>query len=233
MTDETSYLSKQLAYSLAGISVLLAVSQITITMITGLHPPHYNPVVEAVVFFFSLVLVPASLYFAIKNAGAKLLALIAVHIMLGIYLIWYSEAFSPFIPLMSMAILVTSLYYGWKGFIASSLFLLFASTTYCIVFFDDLSFDPGIYIPLSILLYIMTVFTSSMFVRIIVDSQKKNHELLKTRQSELLQVNRLNTLINSISDAAMAVLLHRMLPPKLSLIPTNPSWAAISTRCLN
>lgn len=205
MTDETSYLSKQLAYSLAGISVLLAVSQITITMITGLHPPHYNPVVEAVVFFFSLVLVPASLYFAIKNAGAKLLALIAVHIMLGIYLIWYSEAFSPFIPLMSMAILVTSLYYGWKGFIASSLFLLFASTTYCIVFFDDLSFDPGIYIPLSILLYIMTVFTSSMFVRIIVDSQKKNHELLKTRQSELLQVNRLNTLINSISDAVMTL----------------------------
>ena len=205
MTDESRYLSKQLAYSLAGISILLAVSQIGITAITGLHPPHYHPVVEAFAFFCSLVLVPATLYFAVKNEGAKLLALLAVHLMLGIYLIWYSEAFSPFIPLMSMAILVTSLYYGWKGFIASSIFLLFAVTTYCILFFDSLAFDPGIYVPLSVLLYIMTVFTSSMFVSIIVDSQKKNRELQKTRQSELLQVNRLNTLINSISDAVMTL----------------------------
>jgi len=51
----------------------------------------------------------------------------------------------------------------------------------------------------------MTVFISYLFVRIIMSGHAKNSELEKAQRSERLQVNRLNTLLNSISDAVMTL----------------------------
>jgi len=51
----------------------------------------------------------------------------------------------------------------------------------------------------------LIIFASYLFVRIIIDGRKKNRELQRAQQSELLQVNRLNTLLNSISDAVLTL----------------------------
>jgi two-component system sensor histidine kinase ResE len=58
---------------------------------------------------------------------------------------------------------------------------------------------------LSILVVALTVFSSYLFVRVIMKSRKNAREIEKAQQSELMQINRLQTLLNSISDPVLTL----------------------------
>lgn len=137
----------------------------------------------------------------------KLPALIWVHISMAIMLLYFSQTYSPFTALWSVLILVASTYYTWKGFIASSLVLATTAAMYIVLFPQNLTSYGGTvtYALLSSPIVLLTVFTSYLFVRVIMNSSKKNRELQNAQRSEQLQVNRLNTLLNSISDAVLTL----------------------------
>jgi len=205
MIDDTRVISKQLAYSIAGLIFFLAAAELALLTFSGKVPPHYNVLATQFTYFSGFIVTPVLMYLGSRHVQFKLAAIIWVHITIAVLMVWFSEAFSPFTPLWSMMILFASIYYGWKGFVGSSIGLCIISVLYCVLFVDDLKPDPLIYSVLASMVAVMAILTSYLFVRIILNSRKKNRDLQLAQQSEQMQVNRQNTLLNSISDAVMTL----------------------------
>src|ERR1700757_122225 len=204
MIDETRVFSKQLAVGLSVVSLFLA-GMVYIQLANGSLPDHYSPIAVSFAYVSCVVLIPVIMLLGTQFSWAKLPAIIWFHLTMAVMLIFFSEIYSPFTPLWSMLVLFASIYYGWYGFIGSSFCLFALSATYVALFASDLKPNVIVYAVLAALVSTMTVFTSYLFVRIIKNGQKKNQDLVQSQKSEFLQVNRLNTLLNSISDAVMTL----------------------------
>jgi two-component system phosphate regulon sensor histidine kinase PhoR len=204
MIDETRVFSKQLAYGLIAVGLLLS-AMIFIQLASGSYPDHYSQFAVYFAYFTTALVNPLFMILGTQKSWAKLPAIVIFHFTMAIMLVFFSEIYSPFTPLWSMLTLFASIYYGWYGFIGSSATLFATATAYALLFADDLRPNFVVYAVLAGLVSIMTIFTAYLFVRIIMSSRKKNHDLEKSQQSEFLQVNRLNTLLNSISDAVLTL----------------------------
>ena len=205
MIDDSRLISKSIAYALVGVVIFIAIIEVILLTFSGSVPPHYNPFAAQFVYLSGFVVNPLLMILATKYSKFKLPAIVWFHLTTGVLLLWFSEIFSPFTPLWSMMILFASIYYGWKGFIGSSLTLCSIAVLYITLFTSDLKPNILIYAGQASVVTVMAIFTSYLFVGIIMNSRKKNNELVKAQQSEFLQVNRLNTLLNSISDAVMTL----------------------------
>jgi PAS domain S-box-containing protein len=206
MIDDTRLISRQLAYSLAAFMFVMGVIEFFLFTFGGTDkPPHSTIYVQYFAYVSCLFLTPVLLILGSRYEKAKLPAIVWFQVTSGVLLLFFSEIFSPFIALWSMLTLFASIYYGWKGFIGSSLSLCVIGVLYCVLFAADLKPNVFVYAGLSVMVIFMSILTSYMFMRIIMNGRKKNNELLKAQRSELMQVNRLNTLLNSISDAVMTL----------------------------
>ncbi|MDB5176430.1 MAG: putative Multi-sensor signal transduction histidine kinase [Candidatus Saccharibacteria bacterium] len=205
MIDNTRLISRQLAFGLAGLVFFFACAELILLTVTGKVPPHYSTVATMVIYISGFVVTPVLMFLASRNIHFKLAAIVWLHVTMGVLLLWFSEIFSPFTPLWSLMILFASIYYGWRGFIGSSSSLVVMSLVYCVLFQNELKPDPIVYSVLALMVTVMTILTSYLFVRIIMTVRTKNIDLQKAQDSEMLQVNRLNTLLNSISDAVMTL----------------------------
>ena len=206
MIDDTRVLSKRLALSLAG--VLFIVTLIIVLLFAfgkGLLPPHYSPIVKYFVYLSGFAITPLLMYMGTKSSAFKLVAIVWYHLTLAVLLLWFSEVFSPYTVFWSILILLASIYYGWIGFTVSSLSLVGAGVAYLLLFFGDLRPNAVIYSGNTAMVVMMTILLSYIFVNIISNSRKKAEDLQRSQHSERLQVNRLNTLLNSISDAVMTL----------------------------
>lgn len=205
MIDQNRFISKPLGYSLVGLSLFFGIAEILLFSFAGDKPPHYNQTITYIVFALSLVIVPLLTLAAMKYQSYKLPAIVSFHLLFGLLLVWFSEIMTPFTALWSIMMLYASTYYGWRGFISSGVFLAVLAALYCTLFYDDLSGNKVVYLILSAMVVLMTVFTSFLFVRVIIGNIKKNRELMSAQRSEQMQVNRLNTLLNGISDAVLTL----------------------------
>jgi PAS domain S-box-containing protein len=205
MIDDTRLLSRSLALTLAGVLFFIAIVEVILFTFSGGVPPHYNPTAVNFVYLSGFIINPLLMYLATKHSSLKLIAIIWFHITIGVLLLWFSEIFSPFTPLWSMMILLASIYYGWRGFIGSSLSLCLIGVLYISLFNSELSPNVIVYSGQASIVIAMAIMTSYLFVRIIMGSHKKNKDLENAQRSEMLQVNRLNTLLNSISDAVLTL----------------------------
>lgn len=204
MIDETRVFSRPLAFGLTGVGLLSSLL-IYLLPTNDTIQSHYSLLIVNFTYASTIVAVPVFLLLATRYKVFKLPAMVLYHATMGIMLMYFAEAYSPFTPLWSLLILFASIYYGWLGFILSSLTLYFISAAYIAMFQHTIQFDIGMYALLSAVLVTLTVFTSFIFVQIIMSNRAKNVELDKARKSEKLQVNRLNTLLNSINDAVMTL----------------------------
>ena len=206
MIDDTRVLSKPLAYGLTGFGVLFSViTACLLYIVKATPPPHYRAGVTLFLYASTLVIVPLLSILGTKHAGFKLPALVWIHVTLATMLLYFNEINGPFTPLWSLLILVSTLYYGWAGFTLSSLCLPLMTVLYIFLFPAALGESPVVYGGVSVMVNVFTIFTSYLFVRIIVNSRKKNRDLERAQQSERMQINRLNTLLNSISDAVLTL----------------------------
>lgn len=210
MIDQTRVLSKLLAVILSGALLLIAACEFFLISFSGETPPHYNQLAEWFVYISALVVTPLTMALATKHATFKLVAIAWYQVTMGVLLLWFSEIFSPFTPVWSMFILFSSIYFGWRGFIGSSAGLIAIYILYILLFAGDFTATPVtptfmVYAILSLMVVVMTIAISYLFVRIIMSSQRKNRELENAQKSEQLQINRLNTLLNSISDAVLTL----------------------------
>lgn len=87
----------------------------------------------------------------------------------------------------------------------SSLSLVSTGAAYSLLFASDLEPSVFVYSGNAVMVVLMTILLSYIFVNIISNSRKKAVDLQASQHSEQLQVNRLHTLLNSISDAVMTL----------------------------
>lgn len=205
MIDNTSVLSKPLAYGLVAFGLLFSVITISLLVFANVTPPHYNQAVTIAVLVSTLSVMPSLVLLATRYGALKLPALVMVHLAFMAMLAYFNEINGPFTALWSLLILMTAMYYGWRGFIGSSLALVVTSTYYIVVFRESL--EPGVlvYASIAFLVNFFAVFTAYVFVRVVLNSRKKSRDIESAQRSELMQVNRLNTLLNSISDAVLTL----------------------------
>ncbi|HUO61949.1 MAG TPA: ATP-binding protein [Candidatus Bathyarchaeia archaeon] len=204
MIDDTRVFSKMLAFGLAGIAAFYA-TMTTYQLSSGAPPVHKWWLAYPIEVISCYFVIPTLMYFATKYPWAKLPAIIYFHLAMAIISVWFTEVYSPFTVVWCMYTLVASIYFGWKGFIGS-IFVLYAQAAwYVLAFAKDLLPSFAVYAVLSVLVCTITTFTAYLFVRIIMAGQRQNKELQFSRHSEQTQVYRLNTLLNSISDAVMTL----------------------------
>ena len=204
MIDDIRVFSKNLAFGLIGVGVFLSV-MIFVQLSNGSMPVHYSPIAVYFAYASTLIVIPILMILAMKKPRFKLPAIVWFHFTMAVMMIFFSEIYSPFTPLWSMLVLIASIYYGWKGFVGSSASLYAMSLTYVALFSAELKPNVVVYTVLALLVSSMTVFISYLFVRIIMSTHVKNGQLEAAQHSERLQVNRLSTLLNSISDAVMTL----------------------------
>ncbi len=207
MTDETNVVTKPLAAGIGLVCLLIAVMIATQLFVGVVAFDDYMPVVPFT-FVSNLVILPVLLFLATKFKQAKLPALVWLHVSMAVMILFFSQTYSPFTTAWSILVLVASTYYSWRGFIASIATLVVIGALYIALFptriVDEYSslINYGF---LSVLVIALTVFLSFLFVRVIMRSNKKNRDLANAQRSEQMQVTRLNTLLNSISDAVMTL----------------------------
>ncbi len=206
MVDDTSRLSKPVAFGIIGIAFLIALV-LTIQLVIGALPLDYYPHVIVFAYISNLIILPALVVSSLAKKSMKLYVILWAHFSMGVMLLYFSQTYSPFTVTWAILILLSSIYYRWIGFWLSSVALVILGALYVMLFPENLTNEGGAvgYSFLSALVVALTIFTAYMFVMTIMTAQKKNTELLKAQQSEQLQVNRLNALLNSISDAVVTL----------------------------
>jgi PAS domain S-box-containing protein len=206
MTDDTRLLSKPFAMGLGGVGLLVALLM-ALEIFLGVIPVEEYATAIYISFVALIVVLPLLLFMATRRSKFLAPALVWVHISAAFVLLFFGETYSPFTAAWSILILISSMYFGWKGFIASSASLVPPVIIYVLLFPEDTELYGGAvsYALLSGLVVVTTVFTAYTFFRVIKQSAKQTLEMVNAQRSEQLQVNRLNTLLNSISDAVMTL----------------------------
>lgn len=206
MTGDMRLLSKPYAVGIGGLGLLIALL-IALEIWLGVISFDINPVAIYFVFIVFVLVLPSFLYLATRRRLFLAPALVIVHVSMAVILVFFGETYSPFTAAWSILILVSSTYFGWKGFVWSSLALLPPVIAYVVLFPEETEVygGPLSYSLLSMLVVITTVSTAYLFVKVIMSNDKKSRETLNAQRSEQMQVNRLNTLLNSISDAVMTL----------------------------
>lgn len=206
MIDQSRVISKSLAFILIGFMFVYGIISVLLLLFGGeTLPPHSNEVTFGFSYLSVFVINPLLVGLATRYEVFKLPALVWFTLTAGLLIIWFSEIVSPFTAVWSLIILVASVYYSWRGFIAGTAALVAVAATYIIAYSGDLQPNIIIYSGQAAMVILMTIVTSFFFMRTITITQQRNREMQKAQSSELLQTNRLNTLINSISDAVLTL----------------------------
>lgn len=206
MIEGPRVFSRSFALGISVFFLFFAIAEFLLLSFNGGGlPPHYSPWATLLVYVSGLVVTPLLMLGGTKSPRFVLPAVVWVHITMGVLLVWFSEIFSPFTPIWSLVILFASMYYGWKGFTLSSLSLAAMAVLYIYLFSADLTQGVFVYIGLSAMVVFATIAMSFLFVSIIMNSRKQGDRVITSQKSEQLQANRLNTLINSMSDAVLTL----------------------------
>lgn len=204
MIDDTRVFSRQVVLGLLGMS-LIVITLVTVQLAIGIEAPGYYAYILAFTYISNLFVIPLLLYAAMRKPGAKLPAIVWLNLTYAVMFVFYAQPYSPFTTAWAILILVTAAYYSWKGFVLSSAVLVLASIAYIFVFPRFLLGGVVNYSFIAFFIVVLTIFLSYLCVKIMARNDKKTQEIERARKSELLQVNRLNTLINSISDAVLTL----------------------------
>lgn len=206
MIDDAGRLAKPIVYGGIAICALITVA-IVFQLWIGFLVFSNNPIVFSVVFASNSVILPILLVLSAKNKKYILPTLIMLHVTMAIVLLYFSQIYSPFTVAWAVLILLSTGCYGWKGFWISSGSLVVLTGLYLSMYPEFLEQEGGLvtYSLLSAIVAVLTILTSYVFVTVLMGARKKNDELTQAQRSENLQVNRLNTLLNSISDAVLTL----------------------------
>ncbi len=205
VSEDTTVLSKRVAYLFIGLGLYIGISDAYLLVVGAARPEHFNWWAMGFTFVSAFLINPLFMILGTRSSLFKLAAIAWIQIMSGVMLLFFTEIYGPFTSLWSMMILLSAIYDGWRGFAFSSGLLVTIATAYCLLFAHELKPDFAGYVTQTITLISFTIVVSYFFTFILMASRKKNHDLLVSQKSEILQVNRLNTLLNSISDAVLTL----------------------------
>lgn len=204
MVDDTKLLSRQVALGIVGVC-LIVITLITVQLLLGIEAPNYYMYVLWFAYASNLVVTPLLVYVATKRRRFTLPAIIWTNLSFGLMYLFFSQPYSPFSTAWAIVMIVTAAHYSWKGFWLSGAVLAISSIAHIALYPDFLLGGIVNYSFITFLVIALTVFLSYLCVKIMARNDNKSVEIEKTRKAEALQANRLNTLINSISDAVLTL----------------------------
>ncbi len=204
MNDRTSLLSMRLARILISVSLVMAV----VTSLLGYYgiiTAAYNSYSALLSFVTLGAILPVSIWLATKNRLALAIFFVLFNV-LGIYIILlYVGSYNPFVMLWAFVIFLTYYHFGRWGFILSSL-LLVIETLACIALYVNVLGDQLVlFTTLSLCVCIGTIVVAYFGVRVLRSSNERSRKLAESQKAEELQLNRLNALLNSISDTVLTL----------------------------
>jgi len=204
----------------------------TYQLMSGSPPVHQWWLAYPIEVISGYFVIPTLMFLATKYPWAKLPAIIYFHVAVAITMVWFTEVYSPFTVVWTMYTLVAFIYFGWKGFIASTLVLLAEILWYVLGFAGDLLPSFTVYGMLSILVFTITTCTSYLFARVIREGQDKNVALRKSERLEQQRAGQLNVLLNSIREPVLTVdaagIVTSQNAASVSLFNTNESYVGRS-----
>ena len=206
MIDDSGRLTKPIVYGGIVVCALITIA-LAFQLWIGFLSFSSTPLVFIFAFVSNVILLPTLLILSTKNKRLILPTVILLHASMSVVLLYFSQIYSPFTVAWAVLILLSTGCYGWRGFWASSASLVLLTALYVWMFPEILEQEGGLvtYAILSAIVSVLTILTSYVFVTVLMGARKKNEALMQAQRSENLQVNRLNTLLNSITDAVLTL----------------------------
>lgn len=209
-----------LSYVLAGICVVLnATSVVTLA---------YTTIGGYIALFTLAILLPLTGFLATRYRLAVPALFVTLNIACAFVFLLYIGAYNPFVLVWSVVIVLTYVHYGVYGFILSSLILAIITGICVWIYKDILSTDQGLVFGLlSVVVSVSTVIVAYIAVHLLRNSRERSVRLEESKKAEAMQLNRLNTLLNSISDTVLTLNRYSRITSQnaaaLSFFDTNQS----------
>lgn len=158
--------------------------------------------ITAALFTFIL---PAVSYFAITSRTAAFFYVVLLNIAAFCAFILYIGAYNAFVLLWIIPIVVSYVYIGRIAAAFSSALLIFETVSILYLYQDLLGKDFFIFCLLSAVVSAATIGLGFLLSHLIISVREHNDRLLESKKTQELQLNRLNTLLNSISDTVLTL----------------------------
>lgn len=162
------------------------------------------PLAFITALLFMLIL-PSVSYFAVTSRFAAFFYVVLLNIAAFCGFILYIGAYNAFVLLWIIPIVVTYIYTGRIAAMFSSALLVFETLCILFLYHDLLGRDFFIFCLLSAVVCAATIGLGFLLSRLIISVQDHNEKLYESKKTQELQLNRLNTLLNSISDTVLTL----------------------------
>lgn len=197
-------MTRQRAVVYSVLNILFAAILLLLTHL-DMHTLAYAPWMMQTTVLLFLIVIPVLLFASLKRAWIIHIAMVALNSATFLMFLAYIGGYTPFVFLWAIVIVLSYIHSG-RILATIASFLLFIEIGLSIYYYRDQI--SSALMTLAILAYVVaaaTVILSFYFVRMISKMQERAQLLSKSKQAEVVQLNRLDTLLNSISDTVLTI----------------------------
>lgn len=153
------------------------------------------------------IVLPLLLIFDTYVRRIRLLFFVTMHLVAGLILFFYLGSYNPIATAWLILCVITYMEFGFPSFVVGSVFLFSVNLLFCVLVAPVLpaNFSFGQYLLYSMAYCTILVISAYVITWIFENSDHRRRELEVLRKSEALQVSRLDTLLNSISDVVLTL----------------------------
>lgn len=202
----TFSLTQRRALFFSGLYVLCGLLIVGLTYI-HLYNTLFNSILTMSIVATFVVILPALTLYSLRDHRALHVAMFVLNIAGFFAFTAYIGTYTPFVLLWSVVIILSYIYSGYVMFVLSSVLILFETGLILFVYRNQLNEQSVLmtYAVLSFIVAVCTIAFSYFVIRMITSVQDRTRKLAASQQAEEIQLNRLNTLLNSISDTVLTL----------------------------
>ncbi len=188
------------------IGVYIALGIATMFMsLNGLVSAIHTMMGAVVISFCYIVILPIFTYYSLTYEALRHAVMVLFNLISFLALSYYVGTYNPFVVLWTIVLVTSYLYSGMAMFIGSSLLLVSGTTLVLLVYRQALGEQFLLFSTLSFVVVLLTICLAGAIIQLIVRMNNKTRRLALSKKSEEMQLNRLNTLLNSISDTVLTL----------------------------
>lgn len=229
-TQRAAYSKAQIMQFIAGFFVVASLCVTTIMLQTATPPlPLSSSANLWMVIVGLIVVLPLILWFDTKVQRVRVTFYVIMHILASMAMLFYVGTYDPMVSLWLILCIITYIEFGAIAFTLASTLLVATTVLFCSLLIPlvDADFRLAEYTFYSLSYCTVLVVTGYIITRIIESANERRREIEQIRKSEAMQFNKVNVLLNSISDAILTLDSEGQITSQnaaaLSLFDTNES----------
>ena len=201
-----------------------------ILSLLGLYHEVYTATGASLIVFAFLFVLPLLAFGATMKSWMLPIYVAALNLVMMCFFFYFIDFYTPYVMIWIVPLLISYEYFGWSAFIASSV-LLFAGVEVAPLMHagppgtEHVALTPMFI--LSNLALAGVIGIAVVFIYMIKDARRQSRHLSSARREEQIQLNRLNTLLNSLSDVVLTLNRYGRITSQnsaaLSFLDTNAS----------